>query len=171
MVGPGKKEKVKEIKEKLTQAKTVILTDYRGLNVRDLADLRRLLKEQGAEYKIFKNTLIKIAAQEAELEGLAPYLEGPTALAFGQTDETSAARVLADFAKDHEVLKIKAGVLEQEVIDEARVKMLASLPTKEELIAILIRLLRAPASNLINALTSPARSVVFALKNIAAQKS
>lgn len=143
-----KEAKVSEIKEKLEKAQAVILADYQGLTVEEDTQLRKTLRESGIEYKVYKNSLVTLAAKELGLNGLDVYLEGPVSIAFGYDDATSAARILNDFAKDHKKLELKAGVVEGEVYDTEKVVQLASIPSKEVLIAKLLGSIKAPLSNL-----------------------
>lgn len=143
-----KEAKVAEIKEKLEKAQSVILADYQGLTVEDDTQLRKNLREEGIEYKVYKNTLVILAAKELGLDGITEYLQGPVSIAFGYDDATSAARILNDFASSHSKLELKAGIIDGEVYDEAKVKQIASIPSKEVLIAKLLGSIKAPLSNL-----------------------
>ena len=144
MARPEKVAVVDEIRTKLGEADAAILTEYRGLTVGELADLRGALRPAATEYKVFKNTLARRAAEEAGLTVLTPMLEGPTAIAFAFEDPGAAARVLVDYAKDHEKLSIKGGVVEGEVVDIAGIQSLAKLPSKLELRGMLAGTLQAP---------------------------
>lgn len=143
-----KEAKVAEIKEKLQRSQAVILADYQGLTVEDDTQLRKNLREAGVEYKVYKNTLVILAAKELGLDGIEEYLEGPVSIAFGYEDATSAARILNDFAKTHKKLELKAGIVEGKVFDKEEVEKLASIPSKEVLIAKLLGSIKAPLSNL-----------------------
>lgn len=171
MVNPKKKEIVKEIKQKLKEAKSIILTDYRGLNVHDINDLRRALRSKEIEYKVFKNRLIKIAVDDVGLNELDDHLEGPTALAFGFENLATTAKVLVDFTKEHDYLEIKAGVLEGQVVDAAKIAQLAALPSREELLAMLVGSLRGTISGLLNVLSAPQQEIVGVLGAIKEQKT
>ena len=113
-----KEAKVAEIKEKLEKAQSVVLASYQGLTVEEDTELRKSLREAGVEYKVYKNTLVTLAAKELGLEGIEEYLEGPVSMAFGYEDATVPARVLNDFAKDHKKLELKAGIVEGEIYDK-----------------------------------------------------
>ena len=143
-----KEAKVAEIKEKLEKAQSVILADYQGLTVEEDTQLRKSLREAGVEYKVYKNTLVTIAAKELNLEGICEYLEGPVSIAFGYEDATAPARILNDFAKDHKKLELKAGIVEGEIFDKDKVEQLATIPSKEVLIAKLLGSIKSPLSNL-----------------------
>ncbi|MBW6410369.1 50S ribosomal protein L10 [Clostridium weizhouense] len=143
-----KEAKVAEIKEKLEKSKAVVFAKYQGLTVEEDTLLRKNLREVGVEYKVYKNTLVTLAAKELGLDGAVEYLEGPIAIAFGYEDVTVGARVLNDFAKDHKKLELKAGIVEGEVYDSEKIKQLATIPSKEVLIAKLLGSIKSPLSNL-----------------------
>lgn len=143
-----KEAKVAEIREKLEKAQVVILADYQGLTVEQDTQLRKNLREAGVEYKVYKNSLVTLAAKELGMDGIAEYLEGPVSVAFGYEDVTAPARVLNDFAKDHKKLELKAGIVQGEIYDADKVKQLASIPSREVLIAKLLGSIKSPVSNL-----------------------
>ena len=143
-----KEAKVAEIKEKLEKSQAVILASYQGLTVEEDTMLRKNLREAGVEYRVYKNTLVKLAADELGMTGLDEYLEGPVSIAFGYEDVTAPARVLNDFAKDHKKLELKAGIVDGEMFDKEKIVQLASIPSKEVLIAKLLGSIKAPLSNL-----------------------
>ena len=153
-----KEAKVAEIKEKLQKANSVVINKYQGLTVEEDTLLRKNLREAGVEYKVYKNTLVTIAAKELGLEGIVEYLEGPVSIAFGYEDVTVAARVLNDFAKDHKKLELKAGIVEGEIYDEAKIKQLATIPSKEVLIAKLLGSIKSPISSFARVLSAIADS-------------
>jgi large subunit ribosomal protein L10 len=141
-----KETKVSEIKEKLEKAQSVIMVNYQGLTVSEDTELRKNLREAGVEYKVYKNTLVTRAANDLGLEKLVEFLEGPIAVALGYDDPTAPARILNDFAKIHKALELKAGLVQGEIYDEAKIKELASVPSKEVLIAKLLGSFQAPIS-------------------------
>ncbi|HAW59980.1 MAG TPA: 50S ribosomal protein L10 [Actinobacteria bacterium] len=171
MARPEKVAIVKEIKEKLQRAQGVILTDFRGLDVHELNDLRRKVGEEDAEYKIFKNTLVRIAAKESKQEELEKYLVGPTAFAFGYGDVLSLIKTIANFSSEHDALQIKAGILEGEIIDAAKIKALASLPPREELLARLLGSLGSSFGGLVSVLAGPMRDLLGTLNAVVQQKT
>lgn len=154
---------VQEIKGKLEASKGAVLTDYRGLNVGEVTELRNKLREAGVEYKVVKNTLARIAANEIGIEGLDGYLEGPTAIAYGIEDAVAPAKILSEFAKAHKNLEIKAGILEGKVIDLAGVKALADLPSREVLLAKLLGSMQSPLYGMANVLQGNLRNLVYVL--------
>lgn len=153
-----KEAKVAEIKEKLEKANSVVLSKYQGLTVEEDTVLRKNLREAGVEYKVYKNTLVTLAAKELGLEGIVEYLEGPVAIAFGYEDVTSGARILNDFAKDHKNLELKAGIVEGEIYDSAKIKQLATIPSKEVLIAKLLGSIKSPISSFARVISAIADS-------------
>lgn len=142
-----KEAKVAEIREKMEKAQSLVLAKYQGLTVEEDTMLRKELREAGVEYKVYKNTLVTLAAKELGIEGIGEYLEGPISIAFGYEDATAPARILHNFAKDHKVLELKAGVVEGTVYDSKTINQIASIPSKEVLIAKLLGSLKAPISN------------------------
>lgn len=143
-----KEAKVAEIKEKLEKAQAVVISDYQGLTVEEDTQLRKNLRESGIEYKVYKNTLVTLAAKELGIEGLDAFLEGPTAVAFSYDDVTAPARILNSFATEHKKLELKAGYIDGVVYDKDKIIQLASIPSKEVLIAKLLGSIKAPLSNL-----------------------
>lgn len=170
MARPEKVRMVEEIADRLKRSQAVVLTDYRGLDVKAITELRAKLREAGAELKVVKNTLTRLAAQSVEIEGLDSYLEGPTAAAFSYSDAVAAAKVISDFAKAHDALQVKAGVLNGKVISAEEVVALAKLPSREELVAKVLWGLQSPIAGLVNVLNGPVRGLVYALEAIRKQK-
>lgn len=167
-----KKELVAELKVKLADTKGAVLTNYRGLTVAQDTQLRRKLREAGVEYRVIKNTMTRIAAKEAGIEGLDVYLEGPTAIALSVTDPVAPAKVIADFIKETktQALEVKAGLVEGQVIDAASVKALADLPPREVLIAKALGSMQAPITGFVNVLQGTIRNFVYALEAVRKQK-
>jgi len=152
---------VSEIKEKLKLAQVAVLTDYRGLTVAEMNELRRKLREANIEYRVIKNTLARLAAKDIGLEGLKDFLEGPTAIAFGTEDPVAPAKIISEYAKDHKALEIKGGVLEGQIVSLEKVKALADLPSKEQLLAQVVSVMQSPIINLVNVLNAPIRDFVM----------
>ncbi len=166
-----KEQIVKEIKEKIERAGAVVLVDYRGLNVEEVTELRKRFREAGVDYKVYKNTLMTRALQELKNEGLISYLTGPNAIALGYDDPVAPAKIISEFAKIHNKLEIKAGMIDQEVIDAEGIKVLADLPSKEVLVAQVLGGLNAPITGLVNVLQGNIRNLVYALNAISEKKS
>ena len=138
---------VDEIKEVFDGAKGAVVVDYRGLTVEQDTRLRKQLREAGVTYKVYKNTLIKRAAAGTEFEALDPALEGPTALAVSKEDATAPARILANFAKTADKLELKASVVEGTFYDAKGTAVIATIPSREELLGKLLGSIQSPITN------------------------
>lgn len=167
----AKKQVVEEIKDRLEKIQGAVLTDYRGLNVAEVTELRSKLREAGIEFKVLKNTLTSIAAHQIGLEDLDSYLEGPTAIAFGVDDPVAPAKILSDFAKAHKALEIKAGILENKVIDADGVKALAELPSREVLLAKVLGAMQSPMYGFAGSLQGLLRNLVYVLDAVREKKA
>jgi large subunit ribosomal protein L10 len=143
-----KKLIVDEITDKLKSSKTAVVVDYRGLTVAQVTELRKQLREAGVEFKVYKNTMTRRAAEAADLAGLNDALTGPNAIAFSADDVVAPAKILNDFAKQNDALEIKAGVIEGNIATVEDVKALADLPSREGLLSMLLSVLQAPIRNL-----------------------
>jgi large subunit ribosomal protein L10 len=154
-----KKQLVEEITDKLRNSQTTVVVDYRGLDVSELTELRKTLREAGIEFKVYKNTMTRRAADAAELSELNETLVGPTAIAFSNDDAVAPARILKEFSKDHEALEIKGGVIEGKIATLDQIKELADLPNYEGMVSMLLSVLQAPI-----------RNFAYAAKAIAEQK-
>ncbi|MCR5834821.1 MAG: 50S ribosomal protein L10 [Selenomonadaceae bacterium] len=164
-VTPKKEAIVTEVKGWLTSAKGLVLTSYKGLDVATDTKLRSELRAAGVQYKVVKNTMLRIAAKEAGIEGLDTHLEGTTAMAFSADDAVAPAKVICDFTKknkleDAGILTIKVGMVEGKVIDVKGVKALANLPSREELVAKLLGSMNAPIANCVGVLSAVIRNFV-----------
>lgn len=144
----AKIEKVKEIKEKFEKANCIVLADYQGINVEQDTQLRKQMREMGVEYKVYKNRLVKIVAQEMGYDDIIGHLEGATSIAFGYDDIIAPAKILNDFAEKSGKISLKAGLVEKEFYDSEKIQKLAKIPSKEVLIAKLLGSIKAPLSNL-----------------------
>ncbi|MBO9606680.1 MAG: 50S ribosomal protein L10 [Paenibacillaceae bacterium] len=138
---------VSEVTAKMRESSCTIVTDYRGLNVKQVTELRKSLREAGIEFQVIKNTLARRATAEASLTELDQYLTGPTAIAFSKDDVVGPAKILSDFAKKNDKLSVKAGIVEGKVVDSAQISALASLPSREGLLSMLLSVLQAPMRN------------------------
>jgi large subunit ribosomal protein L10 len=146
-----KTEEVKLLRKKLGDASSVVLVDYRGLTVADANDLRGRLRGVGdgnIEYRVSKNTLVRLASEGTELETLRDLLVGPTALAFSYDEPSTLAKALVEYAKANENFEIKGGLVEGQVVDLASIRKLAELPSKDELRGMLAGMVQAPLRNL-----------------------
>jgi len=138
---------VAEISEGIKNAQSVVLVDYRGLTVEQDTELRKQLRAAGVTYKVYKNTMMNFAFKGTDFEGLAPYLNGPSAMAYSATDATAPARVIAEFAKKAKALEIKAGVVEGNVYDAKGMEAIASIPSRDVLISRLLGSMQSPMAN------------------------
>lgn len=144
MPRPEKVQAVTDIREGIESARAVFLTEYRGLSVQAVQDLRAALRKSGAEYKVVKMTLARLAAGDAGIDGLDEYLSGPTALAFANTDPVSTAKALKDFSKDHEVFILKAGYLSGNILSPEEVSKLAEIEPRDVLLGRIAGGAKAP---------------------------
>jgi large subunit ribosomal protein L10 len=167
---PEKVAAVEEIKEKLDSSAVAILTEFQGLNVAEMTELRKLFRESDVDYKVYKNTLTSLAAKQLDVAGVDEYLVGTTALAISREDPVAPAKIVKDFSSKHEHFKIKAGILNKEVIASDKVIALADIPPKEVLLGMVLGGIQAPVSGLLRVLQGPIQSLAFALKNLADQK-
>jgi large subunit ribosomal protein L10 len=163
---PKKFEQLKEIRGALKGSSAVYFLDYQGLNVADISALRRKLKEARAEFKVAKNTLLKIALDEVGLDA-SPILRGPTGVLLTMEDPVAPLKVLMEFAKEKEAIKPKGGFLEGKFFDGSQMKELSRLPSKNELLAQILGSLQAPIQGLLWALEGPISNLVFTLQAIA----
>ena len=142
----SKQSVVSEIEDKFKNSSSAVVAEYRGLSVAEVTELRRALRAEGVEMKVYKNTLAAKAAENVGYGDLKDSLTGPNALAFG-SDETAAARVMAKFAKKHKALVLKGGVVEGKVVDDKTVAALSALPNREGMLSMLLSVLNAPVSS------------------------
>ncbi len=162
-----KNEALDSLKQQFGRAKVAVVADYRGLTVKEITDLRRRLQKVGGDFTVAKNTLINLATKDdPQWQAIAPYLDGPTALAIGYDDPVSPAKILSDFAKEKRkvVIGIRGGVLQGKALDEAEIKSLANLPSREQLLAKLMGSMNAPAQGMVMATAGVARKLVYALE-------
>jgi len=143
----AKQAVVGEIADKLKAAATVVVVDYRGLSVSDVTELRKTLREQGIEFKVYKNSMSRRATEAAGLEALNEHLVGPNAIAFSNDDVVAPAKILNDFAKKNDKLEIKAGIIEGVIASKEEVTALAELPSRDGLLSMLLSVLQAPMRN------------------------
>ncbi|HLG70200.1 MAG TPA: 50S ribosomal protein L10 [Chloroflexota bacterium] len=160
----AKARAIDDIAQKLRDSKVAIFTNYRGLTVKDIADLRNRLRPANVKYEVVKNTLTRFAAQKADISAdLSSVLEGPTAIAFGHDDVVQAAKAVNDYARTSRVFEIKAGLLENRVLSAAEITSLASLPAKPQLQAQVLGTMTAPIQNLLGVLNAASRDLLSVL--------
>ncbi|KQO12122.1 50S ribosomal protein L10 [Paenibacillus sp. Leaf72] len=142
-----KQQAVEVITAKLRDSSSTVVADYRGLNVAQVTELRKQLREAGIEFQVLKNSLVRRATEAAGLSELNEILTGPTAIAFGNEDAVAPAKILNDFAKKNDALKLKGGVVEGKIVDMDQIKALAELPSRDGLLSMLLSVLQAPVRN------------------------
>lgn len=162
---------VQEMAERLGRARAVILTDFRGLKVEKMTELRAQLKEKDLDYKVIKNTLLKRAAAGTSTENLAGQLEGPNGVAISYEDPVELAKILKEFAKINDKLVIKAGMVEGKLIGADQVEALAKLPGKEQLLAMLLGTMNGVPRGFVTVLAQVIRGLLYALKAIEEKKA
>jgi large subunit ribosomal protein L10 len=170
----SKNQIIDELTEKFKSASSLYLTDYTGMNVQKMESLRMKFRASNSEFKIVKNTLAKLALNKAGMDGsLTPFLEGPTAIAFGFDDAIAPAKTLAEFLKDKEndCLKVKVCLIEKQVFDGARLVDISKMPTKKDQLAQLVGLLNSPLQNLVMLLNSPMQNLVGILESLKQKKA
>jgi large subunit ribosomal protein L10 len=170
MARPEKVQQVESITEIFTGSRSVVLNDFTGLDVDKLSQLRKLCREAGIEYRVIKNTLAKRGIKGTPAEELESHFEGPTALAIGRESENVSAKILADFAKEYEAPKFKAGLIDGNVVDETALQTLATLPSKKELLSKVLAGLMGPGNGLVSVLQGTLRNLLYAMNAIIDKK-
>ena len=166
----AKRETVAELREELAKARTMIVSEYRGLSVKEIAEIRRALSKQDVTYRVVKNRLMRIAAGDSIGAALSPMLTGPTAIAFG-TDEAGTAKAVLDATRPYnKIVRITGAILGDKAIDGDAVARLAALPTREVLLARLAGGMQSPVGTLAGLLAAPLRNLGYALAQVAEQK-
>lgn len=161
-----KKQQVQEIKENIENAESIVVVEYRGLSVAEVTELRNKYRENGVNYKVYKNTLASIALRELGYEGFDEYLKGPNAFVFSNEDLSQGARISKDFAKENDKLIVKAGFLNGDVLDKDGVMAIANLPSREELLQRLVSGVNAPISSFVLSLNGIIANLGYALSAI-----
>lgn len=170
MPRPEKVAQVEALKERLSQARAVVLVDYLGLTAPECVELRRLMRQRGVEFRVVKNTLARIAAQEVGADFLVDYLTGPNAILIGRDDPTVPYKVARECAKKYKHFRVKAGLFEGEPVPPDQVEWYATLPSREELLARLAGGLAGPIRGLAVALAGIIRGLAVALSEVKKQK-
>lgn len=167
MVRSDKVQLVEQTAEKLKQSQGVVLTDFKGLTVAEISDLRTRLRNESVEMRVIKNRLLKRAISEAECDNLDEYLVGNTAVAFGIADPVTPAKILVKYAKDNEKLLIKGGLLDRQKLDPSQIQDLAKMPGREELLTIMARDLKQPATKLATVMQNGLLKVAHGMQALA----
>jgi large subunit ribosomal protein L10 len=165
-----KEDKVKTINEIVSKAKVAIVSDYKGLSVAEITDLRRRLQQENGDFTVIKNTLTKLAIKGTDFEKLDEFLTGPSAIAVGFEDQVSPAKILTKFIKEKKKTEIKGGILDGEVLTADQVKEISNLPSKEELYAQILGGINSPAQGIVNTVNGIARGLVTAMDAVRKQK-
>lgn len=165
-----KEEKVKTISELVSKAKVAIVSDYKGLSVAEITDLRRRMQEEKGDFAVIKNTLTKIAIKGTEFEPLEEFLTGPSAIAIGFEDQVSPAKVLSKFIKEKKKTSIKGGVLDGNVLTAEQVKDLSNIPSREELYAKMLGSINSPAQGIVGSINAVMSGLVRAMDQVRQQK-
>lgn len=166
----AKRATVAELREELSRNPTLIVSEYRGLSVSELAEVRRALRKHNVSYRVVKNRLMRIAANEAGLEALSPMLTGPSAIAFGSGDESAVAKAVLDATKPYKVIKLKGAVLGTRAIDANGLTRLAALPSRDVLLAQLAGAFAAPMAEMAGLLAAPLRDIAGGLAALIEQR-
>ena len=165
-----KKIFIQELKGRLEKSCIVILTDYKGLDVEAMTDLRAKLREAQIEYQVIKNTMLRLASDGTDVEGIRDSFVGPSAIALSYEDPVAPAKILTEFAKANDKLEIKAGVMNGKVLDLAAIKALSDLPSREQLLATVLSAMNAVPTSLVTALSDVPWRMVNVLQAIKDQK-
>jgi len=158
-----KESQVNELKEKLGRTASIVLADYRGIDVPTVTSMRDEFRKAQCEYKVYKNTLVKLAIKGTKMEGMGKHLEGPTAVIFSWESPSAPAKVATKLAKDQEKFVLKGGYFEGAVLDVKGVEALASMPGKDELRAKLLATFLAPATDLVRTIAAAPQNFVYLL--------
>jgi large subunit ribosomal protein L10 len=171
MPNQTKVELVTRIKEEIAASDAIWVVDYRGLTVKQAEALRARVREQGASLRVYKNSFTELALADLELPSLGAVLEGPSAFVFVSGDPVASAKAIKTFAKEHDKLEVKGGLLNKEVVTAEQIGAIADLPSREELIAKLIGSIRSPLTGVVQVLNGPASQLVRTLGAIAEKKA
>ncbi len=171
MVRPEKIAEVELLTEKLQASAGLVLADFTGLNVADISEFRNRCREKGVEFRVVKNRLARRAAAAAECTEIESLLQGPTGIAFGMESAVEPAKVVIDFAKDHEQLVVKGGYLDGKLLSSAEVEALSKIPGREELLSMLMRTMQGPVTGVVGCLSGVMRNLVGVLDAVAKEKA
>jgi len=169
-MGERKSERVKSLSSVIKDAKSIVMNDFTGLNVKDISELRRQCREKGVTFRVVKNTLARRSFAEVGIDGVAPLLDGPTAIAVSASDEALPAQLLKKFADDYELPRLKGGVVAGRIMTAEEVMRLAGLPGKDVLLGQVVGTAQAPLRGLVNCLGASLRDLVGVLSSIAEKK-
>ncbi len=165
-----KSQQIAELSERFSKSKAVVLTEYKGLTVAEIAELRRKLREVGAEYKVFKNTLSSIAAKGTLAEPAQEMFVGPIGLAFGFDDPIAAAKKLLEYADKNDKFRVKSGVIDGRLFSADEIKAISKLPPRPVLLSMMAGAMQAPAAKLAGALNATLSQFAYALEALKTKK-
>lgn len=163
MPTPAKAETIDELRQRLRDATSAVLTEYRGLSVQQLSELRRQLKAASAEYRVIKNRLARIALEGSTLEPLRTHLTGPTGVALTRRDPAAMAKALQGFARANPALQVRVGVVDGQVLDAQGLRAVADLPAREVLQGQVVGVIQGPLAQLVGLLQAPQRELAYVL--------
>jgi large subunit ribosomal protein L10 len=169
MATPEKEKLVQDLSEKLSQSEVTIMVDYTGVTVQAVTKLRAEFRKASVEYRIYKNTLARIAAKNSNLEPATKFMDGPTGYVFSN-EPVAPAKLLVDFIKANPTMAVKCAILDGKLVDAAQVKAIASLPPRESLLGQFAGQLNSPATSMANVLAAPIRKLAYALEDLRKKK-
>ncbi len=167
----AKRQTIDELRAELAKSSTLIVSEYRGLRVKELGEIRRSLSKQGVTYHVVKNRLMRIAATEADNEALHGLLEGPTAIAFGTGDPAAVARAVLATTRPYRLIKVKGAVVGRSAVDAESVTRLSTLPDRPELLGRLAGAIQSPMATMAGLFAAPLRNLGYALQQVADQRA
>ena len=165
-----KKKIVEDLRDQFSRSKVLIVTDYKGLNVETMTELRRILRESQVDYQVVKNTMLIRAAETTNVDAIKDYFKGPSAIALSFEDPVAPAKILTEFAKKNEKLEIKAGIMEDKVLDLASIKALAALPSRESLLSQMLSVMVGVPTGFVRVLNGVPQQFMNVLLAIKDQK-
>ena len=165
-----KELKVKEIHEEFTEAKSAVLLDYKGLNVAEITDLRRKLREVSVDLKVIKNTLTKLASENTAYDAIKPFLIGPTAAAISKNDPVGGLKILDEFIKANPKLEYKAAVIEGTLVDKTQISKYADLPSRDVLVGMLLGTMQAPVAGFVRVMAGNLTGLLNVMNGIKESK-
>jgi large subunit ribosomal protein L10 len=166
-----KKKIVENLQERFSKSAIVIITDYKGLDVATINELRGKLKEENIEYQVVKNTLLARASAETDVDLIKEHFRGPSAVALSYDDPIAPAKIIMDFAKDHKALEVKVGVMNGKTLDAAQIKALSMLPSREELLAKFLSVLNGVPTSLVRTLSEIPKKMIYVVLAVKDQKA
>lgn len=165
-----KKKIVENLQERFSKSAIVIITDYKGLDVATINELRGKLREENVEFQVVKNTLLTRASADTDVDLIKEHFRGPSAVALSYDDPIAPAKIIMDFAKDHKALEVKVGVMSGKTLDAGQIKALSTLPSREELLAKLLSVLNGVPTSLVRTLSEIPKKMIYVLMAVKDQK-